>query len=358
LSAKISILQDAATDDRAGEFIGQLYEFALGFILQYADLLRNDPEMIALAGRACRGAGKAGYKPSAETLWKVFTAYQDSLTRVEVLNALAVLGKGNARIIGNINRYLTDQNNLFRSGAAPDLPSISACVSALGALGDKSSFPVLFSAMTAGYSGGISRGAGNALTMIDGDYKYFLDDVLKRNVPVEKLAAFKAGLDNKKFSDNERAELAETALEISLEYYSGTLENENALRSLRYLSIPVLTKLKWTRSAAHVIKHYYRVQTDYSEGKADKKYLLEAIACLGAMGNSEAAQVLALQLGFFNSQTERKGSVDEQITLAVINALGDIGDKAAFDYLLYIGYLSYPDTIQSAAKEALTRLKW
>jgi HEAT repeat protein len=358
LSTKASILQDALKDDRSGEFIGQLYEIALNFIHQNGELFRNDPEMITLAGVACRGAGKAGYKSSAETLWKVFTAYHDSLTRVEALNALAVLGKGNVPVVENINRYLTERNNFFRSGIAPDLPSLSAAIFALGRLGDKSSFPVLFSAMTAGYSAGISDEAAYALTMIDGDYKHFLVDAIKKNTPAEKLAAFKAGLNNKRFTDNERAELAETALEISLEDHAGGQENEDALRSLRYLSIPVLTELQWTRATALVIKHYYRVQTDYGEGNADKAHFLEAIHCLGAMGSSEAAQVLALQLGFFNSQTERNGGVDEQIALAVINSLGEIGDKTAFDYLLYIGYLSYPDTIQLAAKEALNRLKW
>ncbi|MDR2095449.1 MAG: HEAT repeat domain-containing protein [Treponema sp.] len=358
LSTKANILQDALSDDRSGEFIGQLYEIALNFILQNADLFRNDPEMITLAGIACRGAGKAGYKASAETLWKIFTVYHDSLTRVEVLSALAILGKGNIPIVENINRYLTECNRLFLSGIPPDLSSVSAAVSALGNLGDKSSFQALFSVMTAGYSAGVGDEAARALTMIDGDYKHFLVDVLKKNVPTEKLAAFKAGLNNKKFSEKDRAELVETALQVSLEDYSGSRENEDALRGLRYLSIPVITELKWTRATAQVIKHYYRVQTDYGEGKADKAHLLEAIRCLAAMGNSEAAQVLILQLGFFNSQTERNGGVDEQITLAVIHALGEIGDKAAFDYLLYIGYLTYPDTIQLAAKEALNRLKW
>ena len=85
---------------------------------------------------------------------------------------------------------------------------------------------------------------------------------------------------------------------------------------------------------------------------------MEAIVCLGVMSSSEAAHVLALQLGFFNSQTERTGEYDEAIVLALINALGELADKAAFDNLLYIGYLNYPDKIQSAAREALARLKW
>jgi hypothetical protein len=76
------------------------------------------------------------------------------------------------------------------------------------------------------------------------------------------------------------------------------------------------------------------------------------------MGNSESAQVLALQLGYINSQAERGGEFDEDLILALIHALGEIGDKVAFDYLLYIGYINYPERIQAAARESLNRLKW
>jgi hypothetical protein len=76
------------------------------------------------------------------------------------------------------------------------------------------------------------------------------------------------------------------------------------------------------------------------------------------MGNSDAALALALQLGFFNSQTQRTGEFDEAIILAIINALGELGDKAAFDSLLYVSYLNYPDRIQASARDALNRLRW
>jgi hypothetical protein len=76
------------------------------------------------------------------------------------------------------------------------------------------------------------------------------------------------------------------------------------------------------------------------------------------METTEAAQALALQLGYLNSRTEMSGEYDEAIVLALINALGELKDKSAFDYLLYVGYLNYPDKILAAAREALNRLRW
>jgi hypothetical protein len=209
----------------------------------------------------------------------------------------------------------------------------------------------------AGYPDAVVQEASLALDSIPGEYKPFLIDVIRKNSPVEKLVAFRVGTGNINFTDADRGELAEIALEVSLDLYPGGRESE-AADQLRYQSVVVLQELKWTRATPLVIKQYYRVRKDFVSGAAPEERLLEAIGCLGAMGNSEAAQVLALQLGYINSQMERNGEYHEAETFRTVQALGEIGDKAAFDYLLYINYLPYPEKIQIAAKEALNRLKW
>ncbi|MDR0720600.1 MAG: hypothetical protein LBF78_13255 [Treponema sp.] len=358
LATKASLLNDAAKDEKAAEFSGGLYETALKFVLDNGELLKDDPDMIALLGIAARGAGGAGNKRSAETLWEIFQIYRDSHSRVELLKAMGSLGKDNRSIIENLNQYLANQNNSFRSGMLPDYPVLGACVNALGALGDSSSYPVLFSAMTCGYPQVYTDDAAKALESLKGDYKEFLVEVIKKNPPPEKLAAFRLGALDKRFKESERGELAETALAVTLEFKTGSYDNLQAASSLRYAAVQSLTALKWARASSLVIRNYYQVQTDFSNNAVPKERLLEAIACVGAMGNSESAQVLALQLGYFNSQMESRGEYDEDIIAVLIKALGEIGDKVAFDYLLYIGYLNYPEQIQNAAREALARLKW
>jgi hypothetical protein len=63
-------------------------------------------------------------------------------------------------------------------------------------------------------------------------------------------------------------------------------------------------------------------------------------------------------MGYINSQTERNGEYDGELTMAVVKTLGEMGDKAAYDNLLYISHLSYPEQIKAAAREALNRLRW
>lgn len=362
LSEKPGILRDAVTDEKSREFIGSLYEFALRFALTNGEYLREDPDMIALVGTAAKGAGVSGNLSSVKSLWELFQIFQDPHSRAEILGSLALLGKGNKEVIGNLNKFLEDQNNIFRNSAQrqasgrPDLnqdyPVIRACILALGILGDNSSFPYLFSAMTAGYPQTVTQETLKALESIQGNYKDYLVDIIRKNPFAEKAAAFRIGAYNERLSVSERGEIAQAALEVSLES-SGPFET-----SLRYDAVTVLTRLKWSPAAGQAIRNFYRVQTDFTNSFVPRERLIEAIACLGVMGSSEAARALALQLGYFNSQTEKTGEYDETVILALVNALGELGDKAAFDYLLYIGYLNYPDKIQAAARDALNRLRW
>jgi hypothetical protein len=370
LSAKTGILIDAATDEKSGEFIGDLYDLALQFALANGEILRDDPDMIALVSAAARGAGGQGMRKSLPRLLRLFEVFRDSYTRVEILGALAVLGKGNAEVTVALNLFLENQNRSFREGVSPDIPVLRACVAALGTLGDYSSFPVLFSAMVASYPPLITQETMKALDSIQGNFKDYLAGIIRNNPFPEKAAAFRLGAYNERLSPEESGELAQIALEISL---AAPAENTAVSRqqsleqraleqryrtSLRYDTIPVLTRLKWRPAAFLAIRNFYQVQTDYTNGAVPKERLLEAIACLGVMSTSEASQALALQLGYCNSQTERNGQFDEAIVMALVSALGELRDKAAFDYLLYIGYLNYPENIQAAAREALNRLTW
>ena len=44
--------------------------------------------------------------------------------------------------------------------------------------------------------------------------------------------------------------------------------------------------------------------------------------------------------------------------LAVIGNLGKLGDKVAYDDLMYTKYLSYSTQIKDAAQKAIKNLKW
>jgi HEAT repeat protein len=364
LSTKVGILLDAATDDRASEFIGQLYEYALNFSLQNAEILRGDPELLNLTVLAARGAGNRGHTRSIDTLWKVFTGFRDSQIRIATLDALALLARGNAQILENLNQFLANQNSLYRSSMDVDIPVISACIAALGALGDESSFSVLFAVIITGYPEPLGAQAAEALEKLPGDTKANLTAILQKNPPAEKLAVFRAAISGRSMNDAEKGAFAQTALEIGMQ--KETAANGSALALLCSLATQTLRDLKWTRAAPAVVQYFYQVQSEYQESRTPQQrdLLLEAISCLAVMDSFDAAQALSLQLGYLNSQFERAGRTgsfgenDETLVLGVINALGQLGDKIAFDNLHYVAYLDYPERIKAAAREALNNLTW
>ena len=294
------------------------------------------------------------YIKDPDVLWGHFLQNPDSETGYSILLKLGALGRGNRRIIDNLNNYLMGRNLLFKSGTAVDYMVVSSCISAIMELGDSSSYPALFSVLYAGYPEVIASEAHGALDVIRGNLLQFLMNVVENNPPEEKFAAFRAGVNSQRLSVSERGRLAERALEQGLAVNEANID----LSAMRYSAVGALTQLRWTRANALAIRHYYRVQSDLLQNAVSKERFIEAIDCLGALGNSDAALVLGLQLGLINAKTETTGAFDPEITMAIVRALGYIGYNAAFDHLLYIGNLSYPEDIQAAAREAVARLKW
>ena len=355
IGVKIEILQSAASEETADEFIAEFYEYALKFALDNSQLLKDDPDMINIVNVCVKGLGKTGGSESLDTMWQLFLEYPDSAIGAEILVTLGKLGKGNKNVIDNINDFLAEQNLIFSSGMNVNYAMISACIYAILELGDSSSYQVLFDVICSGYPELIAYEASGALELIPGNYKQFLFDVIEKNPPEEKYTAFKTGIGSEKLSISDRGQLAELALEQGL---VSTGEEDAGLTAMRYAAVLTLTPLRWTRANALAIRHYYRVQTDYQHNAASKERFIEAIACLGAVGNSDAALALVLQLGLINARTAGTGTFDTEITLAIVRSLGLIGDKAAFGKLLFVRNLPYPDNIQAAAKEAIDRLRW
>jgi hypothetical protein len=77
------------------------------------------------------------------------------------------------------------------------------------------------------------------------------------------------------------------------------------------------------------------------------------------LATSETGKALSDYLAVLNKKTEKTGLFDEEIMLHLISALAQLGEKTAFDNLLYvILHEGYPDSIISASKEALAKLNW
>lgn len=355
LDTKIKVLEDAEQLDLEG--LGPLYLKAVEFVIGNQILLMTDPAAQRLAILATRLIGEAGYEPAKYEIWDLFEINKDTTVRVQVLNTLGKIGKGDEEIIYKLNNFLLSQNTQFLTGGRPDNQVVAACVAALGSIGATSSFPVVFTAMSLSYSDSITSIARQSLYAIEGDLKDHLINVIRKNPIEEKLKALRMALVDDNLTDNEKGEVAESAMEVALNTTSPDATEKAQLREIRYVAARALTERNWSKATNLAIRHFDVTVMEYDRGIARKTDFLESIACLGAMATHEAAVRLNLYLDLLNTYKEQDRPVDGQIVLAVINNLGKLGDKVAMDNLLFVGYLNYSQTVQKAAREAINNLK-
>ncbi len=357
LDVKIQILQDAASGRNAAD-MGPLYEQALEFVTDNGSLMASDARFNQLAAIAAQQIGVVKYTASKGGLWKLFQIDSDTQTLQNAAVALGVVGAGDADTIANLNHYVDTQNNLFAGGKQPDMIVLAACMQALGSLGDPSSFPILFSAMNVGYPDKITAVAKDALLSIKGDFQALLTGVIKERPLSEKRLALQMALDSDKLTSDQKAQVSQFALDISLHSSAADAAAKDGFRDMRFTAARALGDRAWAPAASLLVEHLDTTIGEFDKGLVDTNHLLDAISELGATGTHDAAVRLTQYLVLINSYTEKGKAYDEKVVTSILNALGALGDKVAFDDLMYTQYLNYPTGVKKAARAALDKLKW
>lgn len=353
LSTKIQVLQDS--ENYPDVDMSKLYGQALQFIVDNSENLDSDTVAKELTILAVRLSGLNGYNESSPVLWQLFNIYKDDQVRIEILSALSGLTP-DPEVVESLNKWLKQQNDNFNSNLQVSAKVVSEAVVTLGKLGDSSSFPIVFSVSSTNYSEDITYKANQALKNLEGSYSQSLVKVIQNNSPKDKNLAFKLAVADNEMQIEEKGNLFKIALDVGLHTVTEDKEGQKQLHELRNSAIRQLSQLKWADASDLIIEHFNKTIIEYKSGESPKSSVLEAIICLGSVGTHEAAERLTQYLGSMNTSLENGQKIDLDISLAVMNNIGLIGDNIAFDDLLYSGYLDYPDTVKKAAREALNNL--
>jgi HEAT repeat protein len=358
IDVKLEIIRDAG--EKGYREMGPLYLRAVNYVLDNYALIESDQRFRQLAVAALGRLQEVGYREARHSVWKLFDMDSETGVRVACLNALAVVAEGDGETISYINRWLQVQNTVFQTGKVPDVYVISACVRALGKLGDASSFSVLFTTLGRGYTDDVSRDARAALLALRGDLTKEIIGVLREGSLTEKQQAlsFALAMSKERLSEEAKAEIARFALDVGL--HTGLTDNPSRqiAREIRFTAVRALSERRWSPATPLAIEHFDTILLEYDRKLADINHMLEAINLLGNMGSHEAAVRLTQYLMLLNSFTEGIQEYDGRIVLAVVENLGKLGDKTAFDDLMYAQYLSYSPEIKVAIRRALERLNW
>ena len=120
----------------------------------------------------------------------------------------------------------------------------------------------------------------------------------------------------------------------------------------------ILSENNWTRASSLALSYFELSKTLYAKNNMSEEQFKTVITSLRNIAPLDAVSPLIVYLEYLNDRTEKGNKVSSVISLAVINTLGAIGDKAAFDSLLAVTYLNYEESVLTAAREALSGLRW
>lgn len=359
LSTKIQVLQDSAKI--AGSDMCPLYLQASRFVADNYRTLYDDSAAGELTLLTVRLAGLKGCSGTSEILWNLFNESDNLQLRTEIISSLGSMDLSGSSI-SSLNKWLREENDKKRNGKSVDEQLVMEMVTALGKLGDPSSFSVLFSTGALQYSVEISSKAVAALKKLGTDYTKAIIEIAEKGHLEDRLAVLKLAVSDHDMQDGSKGKILQALLEESIKdspedggSYSD--KDKQALRNLRLEAAKALTSLHWTAAGNLALKNFDITLQEIENGLVTNTRLVEAVNFLGSVKTHEAAVRLSAYLEVLNSRKESGQPVNTKVITAVIENLNYIGDKTAFDNLLYAGYLDYPSSVKQAAREALNNLK-
>jgi hypothetical protein len=204
----------------------------------------------------------------------------------------------------------------------------------------------------------LKKQAQDVLLSFSPGYKPEIISVLNAGTPKQKLVALRVVIKNNVDTDFFKAEIAEKALTNAIIYMGNSVIADNDILTLQREALSELRRVSWTRSAGVMINLFKVSEKEYLSGFIDESTFIEMMQGVVELASGEAGVLLSDYLAQINVKAENGEPYSSDLALAVIKMLGTLGDKVAFDSLLYVGYLPYNDNIIDAARIALAGLKW
>lgn len=338
---------------------------AIQFAFDSKESLGDDPDINALMASAVsildinNVPADKRIEVSSE-LGNIFKSFSDKEIQTVVLQKMEVFPSDNN--LSLVNAYISEK--IQKSAQNPDESVmddvVKSCVRLLKTHGNKTSFNLLFMADFMG---------------LWQDNKSFLEDAfgpLANESGKEILAMFSSAksserlkilrilCDNEIISTKIKGEVAEKALADVINNIGG---NPKAVPTkddieIQLLVTQLIAETRWTKAAKKATEYFAIARREYEGGYISPDDFSQIITDIASVACSSTGQVLSTYLDFLNKSMEKQDAPAEVVVLSVIKALGGLGDKTAFDYLLYVTYLNYPQYITNAARNALAQLKW
>ncbi|EFW39465.1 hypothetical protein HMPREF9554_00022 [Treponema phagedenis F0421] len=353
ISTKIDILSDAVKNSE--KTMLPLFRTALDFTESAYSILLDDRQFLEMAVLTVTKLGELQDAESLDSIQRLLLLADYGALGIACITALSSAKKSNPEFTAFLISWYEKKLTESLTGKKIDPKLLEAAAATLGNLKDKKTFKPLFETVCSPIDPSIITAAKKA---VSDNLSLFFTDILAEmeDKNLQKVYnAFSLVKGTPSTDAKKIGKIAEKALATGLKQkniapaLSKKLINE---------SLTVLQDLRWSGASPAVVHYFYTAQAEYKAGALSVSELIPVIRCMGAMGTTESVQALSIFLGMLNSETEKTKTYDENLILTLIQALGELGNKDSFDYLLYVSYLNYPDSIKKAAREAIAQLKW
>ncbi len=289
------------------------------------------------------------------------TLYQKVITPRYKGDIMVAMGKTQDKeIVDFINNELRVFNDLQKAGNIKGKEDIvDGVIRSLELLKEPSSFNYLFYAALPGYAEKTRNLAKSALNKITESPSSYCDEIIMNDPDMSIV------LDALKFSYDSKSDAADKinsarfALQIGLDTFVSSEKNKAFITKddIRDESVKYLGDLKATDKDIVTL-----IAKKWKMDKTTNSSLI-TIEALQKIATPESAKVLSDKLAEFNIKTREGAGTGfgkeegERITLAIIKALGEIGEQVAVEELLKVKNSSrYGETIKKEAVKSLEKI--
>ncbi len=354
----------AAVREAADSEAGWISEQAVNFCLENKEILGNDRELDGLAVAAVLSYSAESVKrlndsdkqKLTQNFISLFLQYNQSNTvQIAVISKIVALKDyvHTASFTDILNNYLktTDVKSA-------DSGVYKTIINALETIGDEASFNILYSFLNnsnyAAYKNEIEK---TTIALIPNAMNEVLG--LIKGSDMKKISAiFALTQKNTGISKKNLCEIAENVLNESILL----IDNSSGISSedikVQMTALNILSENNWTRASSSAISYFQLSKKLYEKKNMSEEQFKTVITSLRNIAPLDAVSLLISYLEELNSLVENGNTVASEIAMAVIKTLGAIGDKSAFDSLLAVTYLNYEESVLTAAREALSGLRW
>ncbi|MBQ0052083.1 MAG: hypothetical protein KBT11_08485 [Treponema sp.] len=336
----------------------------IDYVLSNIDTLGPDSELSSLALASFLAISKKANPERldenktfeiASKVIQLFKIFNDETVKINALDCLASLKnpKWNGAV-DTLNEYL----EVHIHDVYPSSLLIGNIIASLGNFGDAKSLSLVYNIWINNVWPEYTPVTENSLIKLS---EKNLDEAIKiiffaNNSNISKFldVVKKSSGISQEFKSN----IAETALSVSINNAESVQEFSSVFVSIQMDTLRILSSSKWAHATEVVAKNFDVAKKEYSLGIISDEEFIQMLDYTAAFGTSKVSLMYSNLLADFNGKAEKSEIPSEPVVLAVISKLGDLGDKVAFDNLLYVTYLNYSDAVKDAAKVSLSKLKW